>query len=77
MRKFTSENLSEALLKQLAAQVNHAPVAVLVSMALIAYMASAYVSIPLLLIWIALVAGAQCLRWTVFRQLPLRHLYPG
>jgi signal transduction histidine kinase len=76
LRNITSENLSEELLKQLAAQVNHAPVAVLVSMALIAYMASAYVSIPLLLIWIALVAGAQCLRWTVFRQLPLRQHIP-
>jgi two-component system, sensor histidine kinase len=63
-------DLKEALLDQLAEQVRHAPVSVTMAMALIAYMASHYVSVWYWGTWLILVAAAQGLRWHLFRQLP-------
>ncbi len=75
LQKIAQSNLQEALLKQWAEQAKHAPVPVLLSMGLIASMASQYVSAWHWGTWIAVVVAAQGLRWYIFRQLPKnRHL---
>ncbi len=70
-------NLQEELLKQWAAQVQYSPITVIVAMGLIAFMVSQYVSAWIWQSWLALVVGAQGLRWYVFRQLPSKLHIPA
>lgn len=70
MQSKADTDLKKALLDQLAEQVRHTPVPVLMAMALIAYMASHYVSTWYWGTWLTLVAIAQGLRFYVLRQLP-------
>jgi signal transduction histidine kinase/CheY-like chemotaxis protein len=69
-------SLQEELLKQWAAQAQYSPITVIVSMALIAFMVSQYVSAWIWGSWLAVVIGAQGLRWYVFSQLPVKRHIP-
>lgn len=72
MQSKADTDLKQALLDQLAEQVRHTPLPVFMAMALIAYMASHYVSTWYWGTWLTLVALAQALRWYILRQLPQR-----
>ena len=76
MRDVMQPELQEELLKQWAAQVKRSPVPVSLSMALVAFMASQYVSAWYWGTWIALVVATQGMRWHVFRRLPDRQHIP-
>jgi len=62
--------LREELLKQWAEQIKRSPPPVILSMGLIAYMASDYVSPWLWGSWFFLVLVVQGVRWSTFRALP-------
>ncbi len=70
MQTLAQASLDEELLKQWALQVKRSPIPVILSMALVAYMASELVSAWYWGSWFALVVGVQGLRWYVFRRLP-------
>lgn len=76
MQNLNQANLQEELLKQWAEQVRRSPVPVFLSMALVAYMASEYVSAWFWGGWLLLVLATQVVRWSVFRQLPLKTHIP-
>jgi len=63
-------SLNEELLKQWAIQVYRSPPPVIVSLMLLAYMASGYVSAWYWASWLVLVTAIQGVRWQVFRKLP-------
>jgi hypothetical protein len=70
-------NLQQELLTQLAEQVKRSPVPVILSMAVIAYMASQYVSPWYWGIWLLLVITAQGIRWYLFQRLPEKTHIPA
>ncbi len=69
-------NLQEALLKQWAAQVQYAPIPVVLSVFLVAFMAAQYVATWIWASWVAIAVAAQILRWHIFRQLPKKQHIP-
>lgn len=70
MEKYDQQSLERELLELLASQVRHAPIPVILSMGLIAYMASDYVSPWIWGIWLVAVMALQLVRVVVFRKLP-------
>ena len=68
------QTLEYELLELLASQVRHAPVPVVLSMGLIAYMASDYIPPVIWGTWFVVVLAMQLVRVSVFRRLPtLQH----
>jgi signal transduction histidine kinase len=76
MQDVIQPELQEELLKQWAEQVKRSPVPVSLSMALVAYMASEYVSAWYWGTWLVLVVLTQGLRWYVFLRLPEKKHIP-
>jgi signal transduction histidine kinase/CheY-like chemotaxis protein len=70
LQNHNHQRLQDELLKQWAAQAKYSPITVVVAMALIAFMVSQYLSAWIWGSWLAIVIGAQGLRWHVFGQLP-------
>jgi signal transduction histidine kinase len=68
--KHSQQTLEHELLELLASQVRHAPIPVVLSMGLIAYMAFDYVSPWIWGTWMVAVVALQAVRVVVFRRLP-------
>jgi hypothetical protein len=71
LQKIDPATLDEKLFEQLAEQVKTAPAPVILSMALVSYMASQYVSAWIWGTWLLSEVALQGLRWYVYRKLPI------